>query len=187
MRAIYNIKKVQLSPITSLSAGNVPTYGTPLPLPGTVSLNMESESSADTIYADGIGYLSILGAASASGTLENFHITEDILKSIFNYVEDQNGNLLETDKTPKEFGMQFACDTDDGEEVYFTYYRCTSTMPNLNVQTSEASPTINPQSLSITANPITTADGTNVMRSFATKGDSNYATYFNAIVVPTIA
>lgn len=185
MKVIFNIKKLQFSKITAISTAGVPTYATPILVPGTVSLSMETESSVDPFYADGIAYYMPSGATSTTGTLENALFPEDVLKDIYGYITDSNNNLLETDAAPSEFGMQFACDSDAGE-VYFTYYRVSSNKPGINLQTSETSATINPQSVEVSASTITLAGGQRVLKSYAKPGATNYSNYFTAITVPTI-
>lgn len=185
-KVLYNIKKVQFSKITEMSEAGLPTYGTPILVPGAVSLSMDNDSTSDPIYADGIVYYTPAGASSYSGTLEDLHFSKEVLKEIFNWVEDTNGNLVEVDDGTNEFGVQFAVDSDDGE-VYFTLYRCSATKPNSNFQTKESSATINNESIDITISPITLSDGRNIVKSFAEKGATNYSTYMNKIVVPTIA
>lgn len=186
MKVMFNIKKLQFSKITAISDAGIPTYATPLLLPGTVSLSMETEATVDPFYADGIAYYMPSGAVSTTGTLENALFSEAVLKAIYGYIEASNGNLLETDAPVSEFGMQFACDSDDGE-VYFTYYRVSSNKPGINLQTSEASATINPQSVEISASTITLASGQRILKSYATNTASNYATYFDAITLPTVS
>lgn len=183
MKVLFNIKKLQLSPITAIDTKGKPTYGTPLVCPGTVSLTMEAQGESEPFYADGTAYYSVGAATTYTGTLENALFSEEVLTEIYNYFTDKNNNLVETDEQPKEFGMQFAVDSDEGE-VYFTYYRCTSTKPGNNFQTKEGNTTINPQSVSITAMPITLTDGTNVIKGYAKKGATNYATYMTSITVP---
>lgn len=186
MKVLFNIKKLQLSPITAISDAGVPTYDNPLLMPGTVSLTLDSEESSDPFYADGEAYYTPTGAETSTGTLENALFTNEVLKAIYAYVEDTNGNMLATDGQVKDFGMQFACDSDDGE-VYFTFYRVTSTKPGINLTTNAPSATINPQSVNLTASTITLADGkTKITKSYATKTATNYNTYFDAITLPTV-
>lgn len=186
-KVVFNIKKLQFSKITAVSDTGVPTYGSPLKLPGTVSLTLNSETTSDPFYADGEVYFLPKGAETQTGTLENAQFSDEVLKAIYAYVEDTNGNMLATDGQVAEFGMQFACDSDDGE-IYFTYYRCTTTKPGLNVTTNAPGATINPQSVNVTASTITLSDGnTKCLSSYATKNASNYSNYFTAITVPTIA
>ena len=92
MKVIFNIKKLQVSKITAISDAGVPTYATPIIVPGTVSLSMESESTVDPFYADGIAYYMPSGATSTTGTLENALLPDQMLKDIYGYVEDTNGN-----------------------------------------------------------------------------------------------
>ncbi len=185
MKVIFNIKKLQVFKITALSAAGVPTYGNKILVPGTVSLSLESESTVDPFYADGIAYYMPSGATSTTGTLENALLPDQMLKDIFGYLEDTNGNLVETDAATSEFGMQFACDSDDGE-VYFTYYRVSSNKPGVNLQTSEASATINPQSLEISASTVNVGNRA-ILKSHATKTATNYNTYFDSITLPTFS
>ncbi len=183
MKAIFNIKKLQFSRLHETNG--VISYDTPLTVPGTVSLTMDVEQSVDPIYADGISYISIPGAAATSGTLENYFIPKSVLIDIYRYAESSAGEMMQTDDQPYAFGMQFACDDDEGKEVRFTYYNVTSTKPGVNLQTKESSTTINPQSVSLAANTIPVGDK-NVTYSFATEEATNYATYFEAITIPTL-
>lgn len=187
MKVLFNIKKLQISKITATDSDGKPTYGSPMQIPGTVSLTMDAESSSDPFYADGVAYYTPTGAETATGTLENAMLPANVLKSVFAYVESTNGELIATDGQVNEFGMQFAVDSDDGE-VYFTYYRVSANKPGDNFSTNAPSATINPQSLSLTASTITLADKTTrVIKSFATKDASNYSNYFTAITLPVVA
>lgn len=185
MKVIFNIKKLRMYPITATSDTGVPTYDTGINVPGTVSLTLDNESTTDPFHADGVAYYSPAGATSATGTLENALFPDAVLKQIFKYIEDSNSNLVETDEAPSEFGMQFACDSDDGE-VRFTYFRVSASKPGINLQTSETSATINPQSVNITASTITLSSGQNVLKSYCTKDKTNYASYLESITLPTI-
>lgn len=186
MKVLYNIKKVQFSKITATSDTGLPTYDEPIAVPGAVTLSLDNDSSSEPIYADGIAYFTPSGASSYSGTFEDVHFSKTILKEVFNWLEDTNGNLVEVDNGTNEFGVQFAVDSDEGE-VYFTLYRCSATKPSLNFQTKESSATINNESINITMSPITLSDGKTIVKSFADKSASNYATYMNKITVPTFA
>lgn len=184
-KVLFNIKKAQAFKVASVSASGVPTYDTTkLLMPGMVSLELNTEGTSEPFYADGIVYYTAGAATSYTGTVENALLQQDFLVNIFKYFVDANGNLVETDETPAEFGMQFAVDSDDGE-VYFTLFRVSAQKPSHSFQTKEDSATINPQSFDITVMPITIGDGTNVIKSYAENTASNYATYFDAITVPT--
>ena len=184
MKVLFNIKKLQLSKILEFDSAGVPVYDDPLLCPGTVSLTMDTEESSDPFYADGEAYYTPNGAETSSGTLENALFSKDILKAIYSYIEDTQGNMVATDGQVSEFGMQFACDSDDGE-VYFTYYRVTSTKPGLNVTTNSPNATVNPQSVNVTASVISSPDGKRFSKSYADKNAANYANYFDAITIPT--
>lgn len=184
-KVLFNIKKVQFSKITSYGENGLPAYGTPLKVPGAVSLSMDNESSKETKYADGIAYFVVDGSNSYSGALEIVNFPEEVLKEIFGWKKDENGNLVEVDCGTEPFAMQFAVDSDDGE-VYFTFFNCSASRPNNNFQTKESGVTINNQSSDITMTPITLANGDNIIKSYADKTAKNYATYFTAVTVPKL-
>lgn len=187
-KVIFNIKKLQLVPITATDDKGTPTYGEPLKCPGAVSLELNASGEATNIYADGIVYAIINAASGYTGTLEVVKLPNEILKELFGYLEDKNKNLVETVSPVKEFGMQFACDGEDGSETRFTIYRASATKPGMNVQTTEDAPTVNNQSLDLTISGIAIADGSKqVVKSYADKTATNYGTYFESITVPTFA
>lgn len=183
-KVLFNIKKLQMSPITAMTADGLPTYASPIKVPGTVSLKLDQEGESEPFYADGIAYFSAPASTMYTGSLENAHFPPEVLKAIYAYIEDNNLNLVETDDPVKEFGAQFACDSDDGE-VYFTLYRVSSTKPNINLQTKESKATINGESVNITVSPVVLADGKTVIKSFANKEASNYSDYFSKIELPS--
>ena len=182
----FNIKKLQFIPITAVDDKCTPTYGDAIKFPGAVSITLDPSGEATNVYADGIVYAIVSSASGYTGELEVIQLNKDILTKIFGYIEDANKNLVEAVTSVKEFGLQFACDSEDGNEVYFTIYRASATKPNINLQTTEDAPTVNAESISLTISGITIADGSKqVIKSYAEKGATNYATYFDSITVPT--
>lgn len=185
MKVLYNIKKVELYPITEINSAGTPTYGDKVELAGAISLSLDQEGESTVFYADGIPYVVLGSATSYTGSFENALFSREALKTIFAYAEDTNKNLVETDGACKEFGMKFACDSDE-EEVRFTLYRVSATKPNINLQTKEGTPTINGQSVNLTVSTVTTSEGKNILKSYAQKGDTNYNNYFGSEpVMPT--
>lgn len=184
MKLVFNIKKVQLSKLTEAEDGTI-TYGTPIKVPGTSSLSMDVEQSNEKIYADGGVYVTLQGASSISGTLENYFIPVEALTEIYNYVLGTKGEVIQTDDQVNRFGMQFACDDEAGNEVYFTYYDVTSTKPSINLQTREDGVTVNPQSVTLTASTIDVG-GKKIVQHFVTKDKEAYANFFDKVVLPTI-
>lgn len=187
MKVLFGISDVQVSPIQSVSEIGTPTYDQPIKVPGTVSLALDNEGENEPFYADNSRYYVTTGAESKTGTLENAVFPDEVLQKIWGFVADQNKNLIEVaDPVTKEFGLQFSVNSDVGK-VYFTFYRVSGTKPNYNFQTSEDTPQINPQEISITISPIGIEGGKSIMSGRAKPGDTNYATYLESITIPTIA
>lgn len=51
----FNICNVHYAPITVAEEGTV-TFGTPVPMPGAVSISMDPTGEPESFYADGIEY-----------------------------------------------------------------------------------------------------------------------------------
>lgn len=184
MKALFNIKKLHVAKLSETDGTY--TYDTPIKVPGTISLSMDIEQSNDIFYADGGAYITLQGASSTTGTLENYHIPEEVLLKIYNYVKSTTGEICQTDDPVNRMAILFACDDENGNEVRFTYYDVTSTKPGLNLQTREDGVTVNAESVDLTANSIV-CGSKNVIRSYCTKDMEAYENYFDKVTVPTIA
>lgn len=79
----FNICNVHYAPITVAEEGTV-SFGTPVPMPGAVSISMDPTGEPESFYADGIEYYVINNNQGYDGDLELAMIPEsfrtDILK-----------------------------------------------------------------------------------------------------------
>lgn len=184
----FNIKNLQISPIESIDDSGVPTYGTPVKCPGAVSLSLDPSGESTVIYADGNAYATVASGAGYTGTLETYGFPTSILKDVFGYEEDKNKNMIEVQSTNKEFGFQFECDNEDGYTTRFTIYRASATKPNISLNTTEDSPTVNTTSVDLTVSAVATEDGAKkIVKGWAEHDATNFGTYFTAITLPTFA
>lgn len=184
----FNIKNLQISPITAIDDSGVPTYGSPVKCPGSVSLSLDASGESTIIYADGIAYATVASTSGYTGTLETYGFPTEILKDIFGYEEDTNKNIVETISVSKEFGLQFECDNEDGFTTRFTIFRASATKPNLAFNTTEDSPTVNTTSVDLTVSAVSTADGNKkIIKGWAEHDATNFGDYFKTITLPTFA
>ena len=51
----YNLKNAHYALLTFGTDGN-PVFGTPVPMPGSVSLSLDANGEPENFYADGIAY-----------------------------------------------------------------------------------------------------------------------------------
>ena len=61
----YNLKNVHYALLNIDEAGNV-SYGTPVPIPGAVSIGLDANGEPSNFYADGYAYYTISNNDSSS-------------------------------------------------------------------------------------------------------------------------
>lgn len=135
----YNIKNVHYAPMIAEGTDTTwPTYETPVPWPGAVSLSLEQQGSISKFYADGIVYWQSAKNNGYEGDFESAMVPDS-------FREDCLGDeLSETDKvylekstaTGKAFALLFEFD-GDASGVKHVLYNCTATRPNIESTTSE--------------------------------------------------
>ena len=86
----FNICNVHYAPITVAEEGTV-SFGTPVPMPGAVSISMDPTGEPESFYADGIEYYVINNNQGYDGDLELAMIPESFRTDILK--EEQDANL----------------------------------------------------------------------------------------------
>ena len=77
----FNICNVHYAPITVAEEGTV-SFGTPVPMPGAVSISMDPTGEPESFYADGIEYYVINNNQGYDGDLELAMIPESFRTDI---------------------------------------------------------------------------------------------------------
>ena len=90
----FNLKNVHYAKLT-MGENNIPTYETPVPIPGAVSLSLDASGEPENFYADGIAYYVINNNMGYSGDLEVAIIPESFRTDILKEELDSNGVLVE--------------------------------------------------------------------------------------------
>ena len=143
----FNLLNVHYAKLT----GN--TYGTPVPIPGAVSLDLSQEGESEPFYADGVKYYVSVSNNGYSGSLEVARYPEEMLKDIFGFTEDTNHVLVESTNAENcPFALLFQIDGDATPELY-ALYNVTATRPNINSKTNENTKTPGTQSVDVDCAP----------------------------------
>ena len=90
----YGIKNCYYA-VATLGSDNSATYGTPVALPGAVSISLEPQGDNTTFYADNIAYWVGNGNNGYSGTLELARIPDSFKKDVLGMIKDNKNILVE--------------------------------------------------------------------------------------------
>lgn len=152
----FNLKNVHYALLTV--GTNTVTYGTPVAVPGAVSLNLAAQGDLYKFYADGIVYYQAGTNAGYEGELEMAKFPPQMLKDIWKETETTTSKVLieNAEVDPAPFALLFQIDGDAEDELY-VMYNCAATRPGVAAQTNTETKEAQTQSCTITAAPL--ADG----------------------------
>ncbi len=179
----FGLKNCHYAKATFDEDGNV-TYGTPVRLPGAVSLSMDPEGENENFYADDIVYYVLNNNAGYEGDLELALIPEEFLKDILHEEEDENGVLAENANTTFErFALLFEF-TGDQNAIRHVLYCCSASRPSMEGETKEDEKEVKTEELSIIASAL--ANGYVKAKTSVNTSKAVYDGWYNEVYIPVI-
>ena len=152
----FNICNVHYAPITVAEEGTV-SFGTPVPMPGAVSISMDPTGEPESFYADGIEYYVINNNQGYDGDLELAMIPESFRTDILKEEQDANKVLVENANSETgSFALLFEFDGDI-RKIRHVLYNCSASRPTIESKTNEEDKEVQTETLTIKARPM--ADG----------------------------
>lgn len=149
----YGIKNVYYA-VATISADGSATYGTPVALPGAVSLSLDQNGESTPFYADNIVYYTSVSNNGYEGDLELAKVPDSFLTDVLGYVADTNSVLYEDANAPAvHFALMFQFEGDAHAKRH-VLYNCTAQRPALSGQTKEDSIEPQTETMNITATTI---------------------------------
>lgn len=143
----YGIKNVYYA-VATIAADNSATYGTPVALPGAVSMSLDPQGETNPFYADNIVYYTSVANNGYEGDLELAKLPDSFLKDVLGYAEDANDVLYEDANAPVvHFALMFQFEGDTHARRH-VLYNCVANRPTVSGSTKEES--IEPQTESVT-------------------------------------
>ena len=133
-------------------------YGTPVHIPGAVSIALEAQGELEPFYADGIKYYVTSSNSGYEGDLELALIPDKFREEVLKEVLDTNKVLFENaNANPAECAVGFDIDGNE-KTTSFWFFNCAFTRPGTNAQTNEAARKPQTDTIKISAAPL--SDGT---------------------------
>lgn len=182
-QVMFGLKNVHYAVI-----GDGGSYGTPVHIPGAVSMSVSRAGEESTFHADNSPYFVFQKNSGYTGTLTMAKIPEDFLIAALGYVKDANGMLLEdSEVVAKQFALMFeiASNTDDERFILFD---CTASRPEQDHNTTTDTTEVDTQELNFTAIPHEFAWGNEkkmFVQGVVKSGDTGYADFFKTVATPS--
>lgn len=172
----FGLKNVHYSVITE-TAG-VPSYATPVAIPGAVNLSLPASGEKSEFYADDSAYYEKYSNNGYEGSLEIALIPDDFQTDVLGEIVDDNGAIVENaNAIIKDIALMFEFN-GDVNAVRHVLYNCNVSRPEIRSATKGK--TVDPQTdtLNLAARP---AIDTGDVKAKLAYGKTGYDTFFSAV------
>ena len=180
----FNICNVHYALLTVSDDGEI-TFGTPVAMPGAVSLSLEPNGEPSNFYADGYAYYTISNNMGYEGDLELAMVPESFRTDVLKESLDDNSVLVESANVETaNFALLFEFD-GDVKKIRHVLYNCSAARPNIESATNEEEIEVQTETLAITAAPL--ANGYVKARTGDSTTDTVYTGWYSSVYMPTVA
>ena len=180
----FNICNVHYALITVSEEGEV-AFGTPVAMPGAVSLSLEPNGEPSNFYADGYAYYTISNNMGYEGDLELAMVPESFRTDVLKESLDTNQVLVENANVETaNFALLFEFD-GDVRKIRHVLYNCSAARPNIESSTNEEEIEVQTETLALKAAPL--ANGYVKARTGDSTTDEVYKGWYGAVYMPTTA
>ena len=181
----FGLNMVHYAKITSWSDTGVPTFATPVRIPGAVSLSIDANGEASNFYADNGVYYVINNNAGYTGDLEIALIPTDFATSILGEILDSKGVLVErNDGELAQFALLFEF-SGDKNKIRHVLYCCSASRPASESSTTEESTEVKTEKLSLKASAL--PSGLVKSKTCENTDEATYNGWYNAVYIPAAA
>ena len=180
----FNLWNVYYAPLLTNTTSKI-EYGTPIAIPGAVSLSLDPTGENTPFYADGIEYYTISNNMGYSGDLEIALIPESFRVDILKESPDSNKVLIENkDINVGKFALLFRFDGDI-RAINHVMYNCSVSRPKIGSKTNEESKEVQTETLTISAKPL--VKGYVKAKTGDSTPQSVYDNWFKSVYLPASA
>lgn len=181
----YGLKSAYYAVATFANDGTV-TYGTPVAIPGSVSLSLDPQGEATIFRADNIDYWTGQNNNGYQGDYEVALLPEDFRKDVLGELVDTNGLQVETvSPDAVHFAFLFQIEGDKNATRH-VLYNCTAGRASVSGETTGETTEPQTETVQITAHPISFATLTEPVIKAKVTPDSKtpYGAWFTAVQTP---
>ena len=177
----FGLRNCYYAKATMGASGDI-SFGTPVAMPGAVSLSLDPEGESENFYADDSVYFVVSTNNGYSGDLELALIPESFLKDIMHETEDDNGVIVENkDAQPEHFALLFDF-TGDQKKIRHCMYYCTATRAGIAGDTKEDKTEVKTEKLTIKSTPL--PNGVVKAKTGSNTTDTVYNSWFSRVYLP---
>lgn len=178
----YNLKNAHYA-IQEIAEGGEMTFGTPVAIPGAVSLSLDAQGEITPFYADGIVYFKTASNNGYEGDLEVALLPETFRTDVLGESLDGNKVLIENASAhQKQFAFLFEFDGDK-KAIRHVLYNCAATRPSLESETTEDTKEPTTETLTISATP--DEKGNVKAKTGDITDEAVYANWYKTVYMPT--
>lgn len=178
----FNLSNAHYAPVT-VGEDRENSYGTPVALPGAVSISLDPNGEPESFYADGIEYYIINNNMGYDGDLELAMIPESFRTGILKEEADANKVLVENcNSETGSFALLFEFD-GDVKKIRHVLYNCSASRPKIESKTNEESREVQTETLTVKARPL--ASGYVKAKTGDETTKTVYDGWYQAVYMPT--
>lgn len=184
----YGLKNAYYAVATEQSGGGY-TYGTPVALPGAVSITLDPEGDNNRFHADDGVYFAMFDNNGYTGSLELALIPDSFRKDVLGEEETETTKVLleKAGASTTVFALLFEF-TGDAHQVRHVMYNCVASRPSVSSQTKGASTEVQTETINLDCGPA--KFGNNYYVKGKTGPDTATATYnawYTTVFTPSAA
>lgn len=178
----FGLKNAHYALLTIQEDGTV-SFGTPVAIPGSVSLTMDAQGDTETFYADDMAYYVSAANDGYSGTFEVALIPESFRTDVLHEQLDENDQVLveNINNQTSPFALLFEFNGDQ-RATRHVLYNCTCTRPSVSGSTTNKTKTPTTETMNLTASPL--PSGNIKARTTANTPAAKFAGWYDAVWQP---